>query len=129
MDSHQLLANLKQIHQQILLLLSNDYVFDPSSPNDFNQIASATELNNQKNQSTQELSLLNKISDDSNSTNSGTTSNSLLSNDDPLNALLDHSLLQNIELGKADTISTPQSFSLSEAILDDLFEENIDNLS
>ena len=129
MDSHQLLANLKQIHQQILLLLSNDYVFDPSSPNELNQIASSTELNNPENQSIYTSNLLNEISTSSNSANSETTISSLLSNDDPLNALLDHSLLQNIELGKADTISTPQSFSLSEAILDDLFEENIDNLS
>ncbi len=124
MDSHQLLANLKQIHQQILLLLSNDYVFDPSSPNELNQIASSTELNNPENQSIYTSNLLNEISTSSNSANSETTISSLLSNDDPLNALLDHSLLQNIELGKADTISTPQSFSLSEAILDDLFEEN-----
>ena len=124
MDSHQLLANLKQIHQQILLLLSNDYVFDPSSPNELNQIASSNELNNPENQSIYTSNLLNEISTSSNSANSETTISSLLSNDDPLNALLDHSLLQNIELGKADTISTPQSFSLSEAILDDLFEEN-----
>ncbi len=107
MDNHQLLSNLKQIHQQILLLLSNDFVFEPN----------AFEIeNNFTNEPSTEPSV--------NSEQLNNLTNNFLDVSDPLSELLDYSLLQNVENFKSEPMPNPVNFSLSDAILDDLFEND-----